>query len=395
MLEIPAFYFDSKRLERLLHDHRGSERFRGANPFPHLVIDDFLPREVIERLIAEFPDEDAIEWIAWGPGRTSQLAKTKLNKLGQSDERCFPPFIRHFIGQLLSATFVEFVEALSGIKGLIVDPSHNGCGLHSTGHGGRLMIHTDVNRHPHSRRNLHQVLNLILYLNEDWKDEYNGHLELWTRDRKPSKKILPSANRAVLFETGTRSFHGHPQPLNCPPGRRRNSIAVYYYCFDRLPADEYEGMQRFVHWVPTSEEDRRIGADSAALAETTSMRLRGATALVPAEILPVDIANLGERKQAHLTIAHESSLDAGLRQKLRESRVAPMFPDIPSELGRYFILGYLSAAEGAAIGDDGCQLVVCARDDGALYLENPRTGRALFYGYVEMIGGLLPDAARR
>jgi hypothetical protein len=80
------------------------------------VIDDFLPREVIERLIAEFPDEDDIEWIAWGPGRTSQLAKAKLNKLGQSDERCFPPFIRHFMGQLLSAPFVEFVEALSGIK---------------------------------------------------------------------------------------------------------------------------------------------------------------------------------------------------------------------------------------------------------------------------------------
>src|SRR4029453_153271 len=121
MLQIPAFYFDSKRLEQLLHDHQGCERFRSAEPFPHAVIDDFLPREVIERLIAEFPDEDDIEWIAWGPGRTSHIAKAKLNKLGQSDERCFPPFIRHFVGQLLSATFVEFVGALSGIKGLIVD----------------------------------------------------------------------------------------------------------------------------------------------------------------------------------------------------------------------------------------------------------------------------------
>lgn len=395
MLEIPAFYFDPKRLEQLLHDKQGAGQFRKAVPFPHVVIDDFLPREVIERLTAEFPGEDDIEWIAWGPGRTSRLSKAKLNKLGQSDERCFPPFIRHFIGQLLSASFVQFVEALSGIKGLIVDPGHNGCGLHSTGRGGRLMIHTDVNRHPHSGRNLHQVLNFILYLNEDWKDEYNGHLELWTRDRKPSKKILPSENRAVLFETGTRSYHGHPQALECPPGRRRNSIAVYYYCFDRLPDDEYEGMQRSVHWVPTSEEDRRIAADAATLAETTSMRMNGMGALVGPEFVPVEIGDLGEHGQAQLMIAHESSLDSGLRQRLRESRVAPMFPDTPGELGRYFILGYLSAAQGAAIGDDGCLLIVCGRDDGALYLEHPRTGRALFCGYVEKIGGLLPDAARR
>lgn len=393
MLEIPAFYFDSKRLERLLHDNQGSERFRNAVPFPHVVIDDFLPREVIERLIAEFPGEDDIEWTAWGPGRTRPLAKAKLNKLGQSDERCFPPFIRHFVGQLLSATFVNFVEGLSGIKGLIVDPTHSGCGLHSTGHGGRLMIHTDVNRHPRSKTDLHQVLNLILYLNEDWKDEYNGHLELWTRDRKPGTKILPSANRVVLFETNTRSYHGHPQPLNCPPGRRRNSIAIYYYCFDRLPTDEYDGMQRSVHWVPTSEEDRRIAAEIASLAESTSMRMNGMGALVGSEFLPVEIGNLGERGQAVLTIAHESNLDPGLRQKLREYRVAPMFPDTPGELGRYFILGYVSAARGAAIGDNGCLLVVCGRDDGALYLEHPQTRRALFCGYVEKIRGLLPGAA--
>lgn len=390
MLEIPAFYFDSKRLERLLLDNRGSEQFRQATPFPHVVIDDFLPQEVIARLIDEFPGEDDIEWVAWGPGRTSPLPKAKLNKLGQSDERRFPPFIRHFMAQLLSASFVEFVEGLSGIKGLIVDPTHSGCGLHSTGHGGRLMIHTDVNRHPHSRTTLHQVLNLILYLNEDWKDEYNGHLELWTRDRKPGKKVLPCANRAILFETSTRSYHGHPQPLNCPPGRRRNSIAVYYYCFDRPPTDEYAGMQRSVHWIPTSEEDRRLAAGRASLAEATSMKMKGMGALVGDEFLPVRIGNLREGDNVQLTIAHESTLDAALRQRLRASRVAFMFADTAGELDRYFILGYVSATAGAAIGDEGCRLIVCGRDDGALYLEHPQTGRALFFGYVEMIGGLLP-----
>lgn len=392
MNQIPAFFFDTHELERHLATAGGPETFRRAAPFPHAVFDDFLPGNVVERLVADFPGEDDIEWIPYGPGRTSALAKLKLNKLGQSDERCFPPFIRHFMGQLLSSTFVEFVQALTGIKGLIVDPSHTACGLHSTGRGGRLMIHTDVNRHPHSRRHLHQVLNLIVYLNDEWKDEYGGHLELWTRDRKPFKKIAPIANRAVLFETGTRSFHGHPEPLACPPGRRRNSIAVYYYCFERPPSEEYDGMQRSVHWIPSTEEDRRIAADVAGRAEQVSRQISGTSARVPAEFLPVRIQGLGEAF-AELTIAHEATLAPGLRDALRSGRVAKMFDERDRDLDRYYVMGYFSAAEGARIDDAGVSLLVCGRDDGALYLEHPETHKALFCGYAEMLEQLFRRGA--
>src|SRR5438552_2771847 len=127
MQHIPAFFFDADALEQRLSDSGGSARFLGATPFPHLVLDDFLPEEVIQSLIAEFPGEDDIEWTAWGPGRTTTDAGGRSNKLGQSDERCFPPLIRHFMGQLLSDTFVTFLQAASGIEGLIVDPSHHGC----------------------------------------------------------------------------------------------------------------------------------------------------------------------------------------------------------------------------------------------------------------------------
>lgn len=385
MIQIPAFYFDPKRLDELKRQQAAAQ-FREATPFPHVVFDDFLPTEVIQRLIAEFPRVDQIDWVPWGPGRTRPLEKTKLNKLGQSDERCFPPFIRHFMGQLLSATFVEFVEALSGIKGLIVDPSHNACGLHSTGEGGRLMIHTDVNRHQHSSKKLHQVLNLIIYLNEDWRDEYKGHLELWTRDRKPCKKVLPIANRAVLFETGTRSFHGHPEPLTCPPGRRRNSLAVYYYCLERPPSEEYDGMQRSPHWVPTTDEDRRLAANIAQKAEATTMRISGIKLSIPVERLPVTLGNLSERDTAQLIVTHEATLESGLREKVRETRVARMFPESPGDLERFFILGYLGLSPSANLTDPSSKLVVCGRDDGAFYLEHPETGRALFCGYVEMLG---------
>jgi len=256
MQSIPAFYFDEQGLSAFAAQ-RAAE-FREATPFPHITWDDFLPADVIQLLIDEFPDVGDIEWQWWGPGRSTPIAVRELNKLGQSNETTFGPFTRHFMNQLNSATFVSFVERLTGYTDLIVDPSFNGCGLHSTGRGGRLMIHTDSNRHPHSGNSLHQILNLIIYLNQDWRDDYGGHLELWTKDMQPAKRILPIANRAVLFFTGTRSLHGQPAPLNCPVGRRRNSLAVYYYTLHRPSDHDYDGMQRCVRWIPSSPEDLTV-----------------------------------------------------------------------------------------------------------------------------------------
>jgi Rps23 Pro-64 3,4-dihydroxylase Tpa1-like proline 4-hydroxylase len=89
-------------------------------------------------------------------------------------------------------------------------------------------VHADFNRH--EKLNLDRRLNLLLYLNRDWKEEYGGHLQLWTRDMgRCVVKVLPVFNRCVVFSTTDFSYHGHPDPLTCPPGRTRKSIAMYYY----------------------------------------------------------------------------------------------------------------------------------------------------------------------
>jgi hypothetical protein len=82
---------------------------------------------------------------------------------------------------------------------------------------------------------------LLLYLNRDWKEEYGGNLELWTRDMSRCiKRVLPVFNRCVVFSTTDFSFHGHPDPLTCPEGRTRKSVAMYYYSNGR-PAEEISG----------------------------------------------------------------------------------------------------------------------------------------------------------
>ena len=157
-------------------------------------------------------------------------------KLEATREVTFGPFTRHVISQLNSAVFVDFLETLTGIKGLIPDPHLVGGGLHQIKPGGMLKVHADFNWH--QRLLLDRRINLLIYLNEDWEESYGGHLELWDEHMNRSEKqILPIFNRCVIFSTTSNSYHGHPTPLTCPPERTRKSLALYYYSNGR-PSDE-------------------------------------------------------------------------------------------------------------------------------------------------------------
>nr|WP_255784122.1 2OG-Fe(II) oxygenase [Lysobacter chinensis] len=328
----------------------------------------------MRRLIDEFPGVEDIPWKNWGAGRTRGGQEVQGSKLGQSDETFFPPFIRHFLAQLNSATFIRFIERLTGISGLITDPTYSGCGLHSTGSGGRLMIHTDANRHPHSGAHLHQILNLIVYLNEDWKGDWGGDLELWTTDRKPHRKIAPIANRAVLFFTGTRSFHGHPEPLTCPPERRRNSLAVYYYTYKREQNEDYEGMQHAARWVPTTAEDRATARELADSGRAQLAAMVGSRIEIPTTALRMPLEpQWGDRLLVTL-------LDGeGFESTTCEKVPAPHFTSdaAGSNLRAFASITPLTGEHG---GDR--EVVALLAEDGAVHLAKKDETRTHFIGYI-------------
>lgn len=376
---MPAYFFDPDRLETLVREQ--SETFRAATPFRHVVLDDFLPPPELRALVESFPGVDDIPWTLWGPGMSKSEKMRNLNKLGQSDEKYFPSAIRHFLCQLNSATFISFLEQLTGFRQLIPDPSYNGCGLHSTGRGGRLMIHSDANRHPHSAAGLHQVLNFILYLNEDWKDEYGGHLELWTRDRKPCKKIAPVANRAVLFQTGTQSFHGHPEPIACPEGRRRNSLAVYYYTPDRVVDDDYEGMQHSPRWVLTTEADWETARAYLAEARLALRRLDGQTVRLPISIRPM---NLGPSGCAWFALFNWETLESDGRNLVVE-RLSGLRGGTPLNglLGKYQPFALVTDEPDA--DPDGDSLVALLGPDSGVYLQKSDAKAPTFACYFNTL----------
>jgi hypothetical protein len=199
------------------------DQFTNARPFPHVVIDDILLPQVARSVEAGF--ETALQHKQHGAPKAHRdvLLKTGTPKLS----RMTPDQVAVF-DAIHSDRFVQFLESVTRIKPVFSDPELRGGGLHSSWRGGYLNVHTDFNFHP--GEHTHRRLNLIIYVNEEWREEWGGALELWNADVSMCDvRFLPKFNRAVLFETSEISFHGHPVPLSCPEGVTRKSLAVYYY----------------------------------------------------------------------------------------------------------------------------------------------------------------------
>jgi len=204
------------------------ERYVNARPFPHIALDNLFDDEVLEGVLAEFPRPDEIEWAKFDNATEKKLGYRYTSPLRRN--------VRDFLWEMSAPPVLQFLEAMTGIEGLIPDPYFGGAGPHQILPGGFLKVHADFNWHPLMK--LDRRLNLLVYLNKDWKEEYGGHLELWDRGMTHcEQKILPVFNRTVVFSTTDFSYHGHPTPLACPEGRSRKSVSFYYYTNGR-PEEE-------------------------------------------------------------------------------------------------------------------------------------------------------------
>lgn len=206
-----------------------SEQYRSNSPFPHIVIDNFLPKPCFTELIAQYPYDQTSD--AWNDAtRVSKETGDYVQKDKRNirDILRMPPRFRQLIWELNSAPFLKALSVMTGIENLMPDPLLRGAGIHQIATGGFLKVHADFTHH--REFDIDRRLNFLLYLNENWQETYGGHLELWDADLKgPPKRVLPIANRCAIFSTTAKSFHGHPQPLACPADVYRKSVALYYY----------------------------------------------------------------------------------------------------------------------------------------------------------------------
>lgn len=207
-------------------------KYLNSTPFSHIVIDNLFDNALLEDVLQDVTD------------LAHPIAKNffgSVKKFATPDPQAMGPTARRFLLDLCSARFCFFLEALTGIEGIIPDPHFEGGGVHEMAREGFLKMHTDFNWH--KKLKLDRRLNMLIYLNHDWEDSWGGHLELWDGEMKNQfVKVPPAFNKTVIFSTTDYSYHGLPNPLACPENRRRRSLALYYYSNGR-PAHEVQFYQ--------------------------------------------------------------------------------------------------------------------------------------------------------
>ena len=269
-----SFSFDPAVLADLAARHR--DGFAKARPFPHVVIDHLFPQDVVERILAEFPPREQLFGIGSPdePRRHGKFASTSTTRIGD--------FTQHVLLQLNALPFLEFLESLTGIGGLLPDPDVRGS-LRDYARGARLGIHADFNWH--TRLRLDRRLNFILYLNKTWRPEWGGHLELWDAAMtRCERKVEPIFNRSIIFTTTDTGYHGFPDAIQCPEGEGRKTLQLYYYTSGRPPEERSAPHGTLFKWRPG--ESRLSGG------------LMALSALVVRKLAPpiaVDLAKAAQR----------------------------------------------------------------------------------------------------
>ena len=195
-----------------------SIEFKRAEPFENIVIDNFLSQDYIDKIEKEFPD-NFDTWYNYNNPLEKKYAFDNINTL--------KPNLKNLFYILSTNTVIDIFKEISGIKSLEYDEFLHGAGIHAHPQGGKLAIHLDYEKHPISGKE--RRLNLILYLNKFWNEEWNGETELWNEDvSKCIKKSKIKYNSCLVFRTNDISWHGLPEPIKCPNDVFRKTLAYYY-----------------------------------------------------------------------------------------------------------------------------------------------------------------------
>lgn len=219
-----------------------ARRFANAQPFRHVVIENFFDAAFAQSLLAEFPAFERGNSIGDDGREGGKSTVERIKALG--------PAFRVLDAAIQFPEFLRLVSAICGIDDLLYDPFYLGGGTHENRHGQALQAHVDFNYHPSER--WHRRLNLIVYLNPEWEEAWGGNLELWRdpyQDADPVTRIAPAMNRCVIFETTETSWHGFDK-IVLPPEQAdisRKSLALYFYSRQR-PTLETAG-KHTTHYV--------------------------------------------------------------------------------------------------------------------------------------------------
>lgn len=196
-----------------LHD-----KYVNAQPYKYVVIENFLQDDVANAMYENFP-----------PMEKLNVKRKSLNENKSEDYHFdrFHPIFTEVRNAINSPEFCRVMDGITGIEGLHTTLDSLGSGVHQGQNGSYVDVHVDVNMN--TVENLWRRINLLIYLNKNWKPEYGGDLEIWDKEMiRCWEKVSPIFNRAVIFYTDDNSPHGYNK-IHVPEGESRKSFYTYYY----------------------------------------------------------------------------------------------------------------------------------------------------------------------
>ena len=227
-------YFNQKVYDNILNIGTMIQlQYKTAYPFPYIEIDNLWNNDLLGQIKCEI--RNITDWDG------EKYFYGSIGKRWIDTPERLPKHCKQFIQHLNSSQICGLVESITGERHLIPDPYLDGGGVHSTKKNGFLKMHTDFNWH--QKLQCYRRINLLIYLNKNWKKEWKGDLLFATRNDSGfidvKNKINPAFNKTVIFTTTDDTYHGHPEPLNTPENITRDSVSMYYYQSAK-PADSAE-----------------------------------------------------------------------------------------------------------------------------------------------------------
>lgn len=203
-----------------------------AKPFPYLVIDNFCDHTKLGHLYASIPELK-------NKSRDYVFAHNKFEK---SNYKEMGPDFEELYTDLSSKRMNDFLSYIANEE-IFVDPANHGGGLHQGRENSFLDMHLDFNYHP-LHNGWFRNMNLLLYLNKDWKPEYKGHLKLVDLRTDESKELEVPFNRMIIQQTRGYTLHGY-DITNFPEHQYRTSVATYAYSIHKTLIEK----PRTTDWV--------------------------------------------------------------------------------------------------------------------------------------------------
>jgi Rps23 Pro-64 3,4-dihydroxylase Tpa1-like proline 4-hydroxylase len=240
-------------------DVRNCQNIFNRGDLKFIVIDDLFDTDFVLQCSKEFRLIDENNFVKY-ENSFFEFGKYALNDVNKMPEK-----LKKLFSFIHSPGFIKLVQGITGLDDLLVDEKRWGGGLHMTKKDGYLAVHKDFNILPTSYNEEKQMLrciNLIGYMNPDWKEEDGGELEFWDESGEKSiMSIKPKFNRWVLFDT-RNNYHGHPHPYK--GDSPRTSIASYYYIKTNVMEEKWMSTEYLkLPWLEDSEEYQRVRKERA------------------------------------------------------------------------------------------------------------------------------------